>query len=143
MQSIRSEQEPFQASNYVVQQEIENLIVKWALIDPVELDVAFQVCNGDPWRSGSYAESFWSPRGLTKIPNLCGYGLRSADRSSTQNDPDRDDRRQAVTGLVLTGGLTVSLPHFYCNVIQEALNKTRTVQIGINAIRVENKRYCC
>ena len=85
------------------------------------------------WKSGSYAETFWSAKGLTKIPNLCGYGLRSADRSSTQNDPDRDDRRQAVTGQVLTGGLTVSLPAFYCNVIKEARDKGRIVQIGINA----------
>jgi hypothetical protein len=33
---------------------------------------------------------------------------------------------------VLTGGLTVSLPNFYCNVIKEARDKGRTVQIGIN-----------
>jgi hypothetical protein len=120
-------------ADIIIKYEIEALIIHWCLVDSTQLPAVYQVCDGSVWKSGSYAESFWSPRGLTKIPNLCGYGLRAADRSSTQNDPDRDDRRQAVTGEVLTGGLTVSLPAFYCNVIKEARDKGRTVQIGINS----------
>lgn len=119
-------------ADIIIKYEIEALITHWCLVDPTQLPAVYQICDGSVWKAGSYAETFWTPKGLTKIPNLCGYGLRSADRSSTQNDPDRDDRRQAVTGQVLTGGTTVSLPAFYCNVIKEARDKGRTVQIGIN-----------
>jgi hypothetical protein len=121
------------SADIIIKYEIEALITHWCLVDPTQLPAVYQICDGSVWKPGSYAETFWTPKGLTKIPNLCGYGLRAADRSSTQNDPDRDDRRRAVTGQVLTGGTTVSLPAFYCSVIKEARDKGRTVQIGINA----------
>ncbi len=117
--------------DYLIQKEIENLVVKWALIDPLTLSDDFQICDGSTWKAG-YAKTYWDAKGLTNIPNLCGYALRAMDMSKGV-DPDCADRRQRATGTVATGGTVIALPKYYINIIDEAIQAGRTVKIGINA----------
>ena len=132
-ESIKS-RKVIDTSSIIVKKEIENLIIKWALIDPIYLDASFQVCDGTAWRPGSYAETYWGTRGLTNIPDLRGYGIRAADKGKTV-DPDRLDRRQVVTGNVLAVSTTSTIlfPIYYCKIIKEALDANRTVVIGTPA----------
>lgn len=117
--------------DFLVKKYIENMKVDWALIDPLSLDDAFQICDGSAWKANTYASTYWNAKGIANIPDLRGYAVRAHDRGAT-NDADRATRVQAVTAPTVStsSGTVITLPKYHINIINEALSLSRTVIIG-------------
>lgn len=117
-------------SKQTAKHHIENMIVEWSMVDPTNLSANYQVCDGSVWKTNTYAKTFWEAEGVLRIPNLLGQVPRASASGST-NDPDRADRRQAVTGTVdITSGTVITLPKYYINLLKNAIDNARTIIIG-------------
>ena len=120
--------------------DIQMLKVENVLCNPLDIPSDYMIADGSVFPSGSTAElihvsggtlfdKIYTPTERTNIPDLLGQHIRYSDMGSGL-DPDADKRRQLTTGLVDTSAGNLYLSPYHINLIKEAFDAGREIQIG-------------